>query len=150
MSSRQRYAPDADRLRADWRVLCRQIGERRAGTAGERRAADFMAAEFESAGLDTRIETFPCTSLRSGFPFAVMGVPTANFGRDNMPGGRWQHHSIHDNLGHVSAEPVCAVLAALAPVVDELARTARPPFDRDREADLSRRLRKGGRKFCGM
>ena len=53
-----------DSLLRDWKVLCSTIGERRAGTAAERRAADFVAAEWSAAGLDqVRLESFPCTSM---------------------------------------------------------------------------------------
>lgn len=49
----------------DWDVLCREIGERRAGTVGERRAANYIAGQFAAAGLaDVHTEEFPCTSLR--------------------------------------------------------------------------------------
>lgn len=52
-------------MKRDWRMLCAEIGERRAGTAAERRAVDFIAAEFAKAGLpDVRLEAFPCTSVR--------------------------------------------------------------------------------------
>jgi hypothetical protein len=53
-------------LSRDWRVLCEKIGERRAGTPGELRAAEFIARRFKRSGLTSvRLETFPCTSLRS-------------------------------------------------------------------------------------
>ncbi len=53
-----------DALLRDWRKLCADIGERRAGTPGERRAADYIADEWRTAGLtDVRLEPFPCTSM---------------------------------------------------------------------------------------
>ena len=53
------------RLERDWRHLCAEIGERRAGSAAERQAADFIAAELRAAGCAAvRQETFPCTHLR--------------------------------------------------------------------------------------
>jgi aminopeptidase YwaD len=53
-------------LSRDWRALCEEIGERRAGSAAERRAAEFIAGRFADKGLGpVRIETFPCTSLRT-------------------------------------------------------------------------------------
>ena len=55
--------PPSDLLR-DWKILCADIGERRAGTSGERRAAEFIAQEWSLAGLrDVRLESFPCTSM---------------------------------------------------------------------------------------
>lgn len=52
-------------MERDWRKLCADIGERRAGTDQERHAADFIAGQFRSSGLrDVGLEAFPCTSLR--------------------------------------------------------------------------------------
>lgn len=46
-------------------MLCATIGERRAGTDAERRAADYIAAGFRAAGIDAvTTEPFPCMSLR--------------------------------------------------------------------------------------
>ncbi len=54
--------PDA--LLRDWQKLCADIGERRAGTPGERRAADYIAEEWRAAGLaSVRLEPFPCTRM---------------------------------------------------------------------------------------
>jgi len=51
-------------LTRDWQVLCHEIGERRAGTEGERRAAEYIAAQLRAAGAaDARLEGFPCTSV---------------------------------------------------------------------------------------
>lgn len=59
-------AIDARRIRRDWRILCRDIGERRAGTEAEQRAADFIADRLGEAGCaGVRQETFPCASLQS-------------------------------------------------------------------------------------
>lgn len=56
----------AARLRADWETLCVEIGERRAGSTAERRAANYVAGEMQAAGLAAvRVEDFPCASLRS-------------------------------------------------------------------------------------
>ena len=57
-------SPDSKTLARDWRVLCEEIGERRAGSAAERRAAEFIAVRFAALGLERIItEEFPCTSL---------------------------------------------------------------------------------------
>ncbi len=53
-------------LRAHWRQLCAAIGERRAGGAGELRAARYIAARLADSGLEARIERFPCLTLVSG------------------------------------------------------------------------------------
>jgi hypothetical protein len=64
MNCADEIAPD--RIRQDWQVLCGEIGERRAGTAAEHRAADFIAARLAAAGcVCARQEAFPCLSLRA-------------------------------------------------------------------------------------
>lgn len=56
----------ADEISRDWQVLCRDIGERRAGTAEEQRAAEYVARRFTEAGASrVTTEKFPCTSRRS-------------------------------------------------------------------------------------
>lgn len=56
--------PDRSALARDWRVLCDDLGERRAGSAAERRAAEVMAGRFAELGLPRVFtEEFPCTSL---------------------------------------------------------------------------------------
>ncbi|MGH7145456.1 MAG: M28 family metallopeptidase [Planctomycetota bacterium] len=58
--------PNPARIWKAWRVLCEDIGERRAGTAGERKAAEFILKSFQEAGLQGgHIEDFKCKSLRS-------------------------------------------------------------------------------------
>ena len=56
--------PDPKTLARDWRVLCDEIGERRAGSPAERRAAEFIAERFAALGMQQiATEEFPCTSL---------------------------------------------------------------------------------------
>lgn len=58
-------AADRRRVRRDWDALCRGIGERRAGTAAERRAADYIADRLRAAGLaEVEVLDFPCLSPR--------------------------------------------------------------------------------------
>ena len=87
----------AQRIRADWKVLCGEIGERRAGGANERRAAAFIATRLTAAGCtQVKQETFPCVSLRSARVrcdiregHRWMPVETAALvGAPGTPGGR--------------------------------------------------------------
>jgi acetylornithine deacetylase/succinyl-diaminopimelate desuccinylase-like protein len=56
----------AAQIDADWQMLCSAIGERRAGSPEEQRAAGYIAECFQAAGIsDVKIEPFPCASLRS-------------------------------------------------------------------------------------
>jgi len=59
-------ALDPRRIQRDWAFLCGTLGERRAGTAEEQQAADFIAERLVAAGCSSvRQETFPCDSLRA-------------------------------------------------------------------------------------
>jgi hypothetical protein len=70
-SQHQRFArtgletslPAAAVLHRLWSGLCSTIGERRAGSAGDRVAADFVLNQFRSCGLAARAEQFLCTSV---------------------------------------------------------------------------------------
>jgi hypothetical protein len=53
------------RMLRHWRVLCAEIGERRAGSPGETAAAEYVARQFRRLGLEAQIEPFPCTSVQS-------------------------------------------------------------------------------------
>lgn len=53
-----------ERIRAHWVRLCSVIGERRAGSAGDRAAADYILGQFRLAGLQAvHEERFPCVSV---------------------------------------------------------------------------------------
>ena len=53
-----------ERIRAHWDVLCAQIGERRAGSQGDRAAADYILKQFQVAGLScVHLEEFSCVSV---------------------------------------------------------------------------------------
>ncbi|MFH1760444.1 MAG: M28 family peptidase [bacterium] len=70
---------NAERIIRDWEVLCKKIGERRAGSKGETMAARFILKSMEDAGLDNcRIWEFPVISL-------VKGVSTVQIRQK----GRW-------------------------------------------------------------
>src|SRR5688572_21867484 len=53
-------------ISADWKMLCGEIGERRAGTSEEAEAAAYIARRFAAAGASlVETEEFTCMSLRS-------------------------------------------------------------------------------------
>jgi len=52
------------RLHHHWSQLCSRIGERRAGSSGDRAAANYIFEQFRQAGLQhVHAEPFPCTSV---------------------------------------------------------------------------------------
>ena len=62
---RKKLEPETDRIWRDWRYLCEELGERRAGTENEWKAAQFIEQRFRDAGLtDVHQEEFSCTSLK--------------------------------------------------------------------------------------
>jgi aminopeptidase YwaD len=63
---KKRYSDcDGSRMLLHWRVLCEEIGERRAGTEGETAAANHILESFTQLGLtQVAAEPFPCTSIR--------------------------------------------------------------------------------------
>jgi hypothetical protein len=58
------FSPAPDRLLHHWSELCSRIGERRAGTAGDQAAANYLLEQFRAAGLqEVHTEDFPCVSV---------------------------------------------------------------------------------------
>ena len=56
--------PVPERIQARWSHLCQHIGERRAGSAGERAAAEYILDQFRQAHLEAvHAEPFPCTAV---------------------------------------------------------------------------------------
>jgi aminopeptidase YwaD len=64
------------------------------------------------------------------FPFTVYEVPSLWFFRENFPGGRWQHHSVHDNLDNVSTSVLMDVVSAVCRLVEDAAVRDDLPFER--------------------
>lgn len=96
--------------------------------------------------VDVRPEITPFSDQ---FPFNRVGVPSLWFMRTNFPGGRWQHHSIHDSLENISLPEVQRLLGAAYPLIHSLAVRAKWPFPSAlpaREQALARRI---GRELFG-
>ena len=69
-------APSTVSMLEHWRVLCEQIGDRRAGSAGEQTAADYVAGQFQNAGLQqVHQEPFPCVSVATSQAEVLVGKP---------------------------------------------------------------------------
>jgi Zn-dependent M28 family amino/carboxypeptidase len=64
------------------------------------------------------------------FPFSVYGVPSLWFFRENFPGGRWQHHSVHDNLDNVSTSMLVDVVSAVYGLIRDAASREDLPYAR--------------------
>jgi hypothetical protein len=70
--------PSKKRIQQHWSHLCTGIGERRAGSAGDRAAADYILEQFRAAGLSAvHEESFPCVSVvnaRADFAIGKAGA----------------------------------------------------------------------------
>ena len=98
-------------------MLCATIGERRAGTLAEARAAGFIAHRFRDAGIqNVAIQLFPCVSLRS-----------AKAEVHERVGRRWRAVKAHPLVGAPSTPGGRAVAGPLVWLeMPEGARTLRP------------------------
>lgn len=83
------------------------------------------------------------------FPFNRVGIPSVTFMRENFPGGRWQHHSAHDNLENVSPAVLQSLIDAVAPLVSGLAAQRTLPFPTTLPPDQQATARKLGRDLLG-
>jgi hypothetical protein len=71
-------SPSRERIQAHWFELCTRIGERRAGTAGEQAAAEYLLGHFRQAGLQAVCaEPFPCVSVASAEAEVALGEGAA-------------------------------------------------------------------------
>jgi hypothetical protein len=110
-----------------------------AGHAKRRLAARGLA-------VDTLPEINPFSDQ---FPFNRVGVPSLWFMRTNFPGGRWQHHSVHDSLENVSIPEVQRLLGAVLPLITSLASQAKWPFPSELPAPEQALARRLGRELFG-
>lgn len=84
--------PAAVRLVHDWKVLCDEIGDRRAGGTGELRAVEYLLTSFARAGWSARREPVPCTTLDAESHCAVAA----------QVGGRWMPCAARELVGSAS------------------------------------------------
>jgi hypothetical protein len=99
-------------------------------------------------GLD--LEAKPeITPFSDQFPFNRVGVPSLWFQRPNFPGGRWQHHSVHDSLENVSLDEVARLLHAAHPFITSLAAKTKWPFPSSLPAAQQALARRLGRELFG-
>jgi hypothetical protein len=99
------------------------LGHWMLSVAGGEPLARLAAREFARHELDVAV-CREITPFSDHFPFNLAGVPSLWFMRTNFVGGRWQHHSPHDNLDNVSAVELQRMLRAVAPFVLTLASRA--------------------------
>jgi Zn-dependent M28 family amino/carboxypeptidase len=98
--------------------------------AGSVQMEEWMRGRLMQNGLAVRVSR-AVTPFSDHFPFTAFGVPAAWFCRPNFPGGRWQHHCVHDRPENCSLEVLCEIANAVGAVGAEVADAARLPFDGD-------------------
>ncbi len=116
--------------------------------AGAAALERFVKARLAARGVDV-IARREISPFFDHFPFNRVGIPSLTFMRENFPGGRWQHHSPHDNLENVSPEVLQRLLDGCAPLIASLAGQRRLPFPAGLPAEQQARARKLGRDLLG-
>ena len=108
--------PDAARAFADLRTLAVEIGPRAAGTAAERRAAEFIAGQFEAAGYDATLEEFEATFTSDDSAVAASGEgpPLSASALSGSPNGEATARLVFAGLGEPAELAAAGVEDAIA------------------------------------
>ena len=124
------------------------LGHWQMSVAGSTALARAATRQLARQGLD--VDARPeITPFSDHFPFNRCGIPSLWFMRTNFPGGRWQHHSLHDTLANVSAAEVRRLLFALHPLVTMWANRTELPFTRGLPLAQLREAQRLGRELYG-
>jgi len=84
------------------------------------------------------------------FCFSIYDVPALTFMRSNTPGGRWQHHSLHDDLDNISPAVVADLLVGISALVRDAAGRRTLPFAQRSDPALMPRTREWARSLFGI
>ncbi|MBA7672002.1 hypothetical protein ES703_80173 [subsurface metagenome] len=103
--------------------------------AGRRDLGEFSSKEMKRRGIYVTACS-KAVPFADHFVFSVFGVPALWFFRENFPGGRWQHHSVHDNLENISPRVVAEFLSATGGMIADIARMVELPFSRGLDSNL--------------
>lgn len=126
-AQRHRPTPAEVGLVINFDSVASPLGHWLMSVAGTEALGGFAAGELSRRGLDVAVQP-EIIPFSDQFPFNRGGVPSLWFMRTNFPGGRWQHHSRHDNLENVSIPEVQRLLTAVHGMAAGLANRARWPF----------------------
>ena len=105
------------------------LGHHQLFCSGGEDLADYVVNLLREDGLHVQLKR-EAVPFADHFPFTVYGVPSLWFFRENFPGGRWQHHSIHDNLDNVSTNVLMDVVSGVYRLVNDAAMRDDLPFAR--------------------
>ena len=125
------------------------LGHSQMFCTGGSELADFALNGLKDCGLYVQLKTeaFP---YADHFPFSVFGVPALFFFRENFPGGRWQHHSAHDNLENVSVDILMEIVSALGRLIQDTALIEKLPFGRELDPVLKEKTLTLARTLFGF
>jgi Zn-dependent M28 family amino/carboxypeptidase len=105
------------------------LGHHQLFCAGLPELATYAVDMLGRLGLQVQLKS-EAVPFADHFPFTVYGVPALWFFRENFPGGRWQHHSTHDNVENVSVSVLADLIAAVGGLILDAAGKAELPFPR--------------------
>jgi aminopeptidase YwaD len=105
------------------------LGHHQLFCSGGEDLADYATGLLREDGLHVQLKR-EAVPFADHFPFTVYEVPSLWFFRENFPGGRWQHHSIHDNLDNVSTQVLMTLLSGVNRLVFDAAMGDELPFSR--------------------
>lgn len=111
------------------------LGHHQLFCSGGEDLADYATGLIGERGLHVQLKR-EAVPFADHFPFTVYGVPSLWFFRENFPGGRWQHHSIHDNLDNVSTPVLMDVVSAVYGLVSDAAMRKDLPFSRGLDPEI--------------
>ncbi len=146
--SQHRVTPRNTGLVINFDSVSSPLGHFVMSVAGAPELARFSTAKLAAGGLDVAVQP-ELVPFSDQFPFNRAGVPSLWFMRANFPGGRWQHHSVHDSLENVSVAEVQRLLAAVHPLAVSLAGLRTWPFPSRLPSDQQARARRIGRELFG-
>ncbi|MEW6042279.1 MAG: M28 family peptidase, partial [Elusimicrobiota bacterium] len=95
------------------------LGHTILGGACTPRLGKEICKTFRRNGLPVRYNE-EVTPFADHFAFTVFGIPAIWIHRKSTAEGRWQHHSIHDNLKNVSADEIVKIIKATCALLDAL------------------------------
>jgi aminopeptidase YwaD len=103
------------------------LGNNHVYCTGDRSLQRWVAPYLRQVGQTASIETF-VSPFSDQFPFNLLGVPSLWLHRSNFPGGRFYHHSEHDQLAVLNFDLLAQVGDLSALLLTDLAGRRDLPF----------------------
>jgi hypothetical protein len=144
----RRITPDKVGLVVNFDSVASPLGHHQLWVAGDARLEAVAVRRLAARGLGVQARR-ELTPFADQFPFNRAGVPSLCFMRPNFAGGRWQHHSVHDNLDNISLPVLSRLLDAAGPLIDTLAQEAKWGFGTRLPVPVHAEAKKIGRELFG-